>query len=60
MSVVIKCKCPSTTPAAQYQDTTYGIGMRVANKTEKGDQQSTDVRCTICNQVTRVPNSQRK
>lgn len=38
MTKVVQCDCVS-----EYQDRRYGIGRRVANKTDNGD-----FRCTVC------------
>lgn len=40
---VKKCSC-SGTPAAEFQDKTYGKGMRVMNS----DQKNTTYTCTVC------------
>lgn len=46
MAVVVKrCSCKDT-PAAQYQDQTYGQGMRVCNTNLKKG-----AKCTICGTV---------
>lgn len=46
----IKCKCQHN-----FQDKTYGVGVRVANPTSKQfPDGSLDVRCTVCNSVHRV------
>jgi hypothetical protein len=49
----VKCKC-----AHAQQDALHGEGVRVANATAKGDLTHTDVRCTVCKQLHRVPKSQ--
>lgn len=45
----IQCGCQH-----EFQDKKYGANTRVANTTQKGDQQNTDVRCTVCSRVQRV------
>lgn len=39
------------------QDVLHGNGVRVANSTQKGDNVTTEVRCTVCGKVHRVPDS---
>lgn len=58
-TAIVKCKCKDG-PAAQFQDHRYGDGMRVANATEKGDDKTVDVRCTVCGTLHRVNKSQVK
>lgn len=46
-SAKINCNC-----SHQYQDTTYGTGVRIATKTQKEPTQSSvEVRCTVCSKV---------
>jgi adenine C2-methylase RlmN of 23S rRNA A2503 and tRNA A37 len=40
-TVKVKCKCENA-----FQDKTYGKGVRVANRTAKGE-----ARCTVCGQL---------
>lgn len=47
----VKCKCTN-----EFQDKKYGLGMRIANRTEKGDVDGRDARCTVCGTLHRVPN----
>lgn len=49
-TALIKCACKH-----DWQDKQYGQQIRVANATAKGDQQSREVRCTVCSATHRVP-----
>lgn len=60
MPAIITCKCPANTPAALFQEKTYGPNKRVANATAKKDKDFLEVRCTICNTTHRVHPSQYK
>ena len=53
-SVVVKCLCKN-----EFQDKTYGEGMRVATVTAKQNDVSktADVRCTVCGKVHTVSQS---
>lgn len=51
----VKCGCKH-----DYQDKKYGSQVRVANATAKGDQQSIEVRCTVCTTTHRVSTSSLK
>jgi len=51
----IKCNC-----AHEVQDKLYGPGARLANATQRGDGNTTEVRCTVCKTAQRVNNSQVK
>lgn len=54
MSVILQCTCTH-----EFQDATYGKGMRVFNETGK-DQQA-GYRCTVCgNTITRDKSSKKK
>lgn len=48
----VPCKCTN-----DYQDRVYGRGVRIANATQKGDDASVDVRCTVCSTLHRVSKS---
>lgn len=48
----VQCTCQH-----EAQDKLHGAGVRVANSTQKGDNVSTDVRCTVCGKTHRVPDS---
>jgi hypothetical protein len=45
---ILKCNC-SDTPAAKYQDTKYGKGMRVCNHNQKKG-----AKCTVCGTIHKV------
>jgi hypothetical protein len=47
----VLCKC-----ASDFQDKTYGKGVRVANRTAKNYGESSDARCTVCGAVHQVSN----
>lgn len=50
MTYKVKCKCNH-----DFQDVTYGKGIRVANPTSKVYPDGViEVRCTVCNTVHRV------
>jgi len=49
----VKCKC-----AHEFQDKQYGTQVRLANATQKGDDNQTEVRCSVCKTTHRVNNSQ--
>lgn len=51
----VLCKCPH-----EFQDATYGKNVRIANATEKSNEQKIDVRCTVCRTVHSVNKSQVK
>lgn len=42
------------------QDKLHGNNVRVANSTQKGDKDTTEVRCTVCKKVHRVNDSKVK
>lgn len=58
-SAIVSCKC-SDGPAAQFQDKTYGPQRRVACATQKGNDKTQDVRCTVCGTTHTVPHHQVK
>lgn len=52
MSSIIK-KCNNNCPPHEFQDNTYGKGMRVMNlATKKGSKDKPVYRCTICGKET--------
>jgi hypothetical protein len=49
----VRCVCKH-----EWQDKRYGNQMRIANATAKGDDNSREVRCTVCKTIHRVSDSQ--
>lgn len=47
----VKCQCQH-----EQQDKMHGQGVRVANRTAKGDKDSSEARCTVCGKIHRVSN----
>jgi len=54
-TVITGCKCQH-----EFQDKKYGANQRVHNTTQKGDKDSVDMRCTVCQSVKRVQDSRVK
>lgn len=48
----VNCTC-----AHEAQDKLHGNNVRVANSTQKGDNSTTEVRCTVCGKIHRVSDS---
>ena len=42
-TAIVHCKCDH-----EFQDRKYGKGKRVANATQKGNDNNVEVRCTVC------------
>lgn len=42
----VNCTCKH-----EYQDKTYGPGVRIANGTAKGTDTTREVRCTVCSKM---------
>lgn len=54
-TVRVPCTCTH-----EFQDKAYGHGVRVANTTQKGDDKTTEVRCTVCKSTQRIADSKVK
>lgn len=51
----INCSCKH-----EQQDALHGAGTRVANPTQKRDEKSVQVRCTVCKTLHNVPRGRAK